>query len=69
MTAGLFMWWLNQAGWVWFEVILRATVPDPFYGDIILFHDDGECALHALEILLPEWKRAGLRFLPLDCAA
>src|SRR3954453_10254542 len=37
MTAGLAMWWVNQAGWLWFEVILRQPVPDPFYGDIILF--------------------------------
>ncbi len=37
MTAGLTMWWFNQAGWVWFEVVLRHPVPDPFYGDIILF--------------------------------
>jgi len=37
MTAGLAMWWFNQAGWTWFEVILRQPVPDPFYGDIILF--------------------------------
>jgi signal transduction histidine kinase len=37
MTAGLAMWWVNQAGWAWFEVVLRQPVPDPFYGDIILF--------------------------------
>ena len=37
MTAGLVMWWFNQAGWTWFEVVLRQPVPDPFYGDIILF--------------------------------
>jgi signal transduction histidine kinase len=37
MTAGLVMWWFNQAGWAWFEVVLRQPVPDPFYGDIILF--------------------------------
>jgi signal transduction histidine kinase len=37
MTAGLAMWWFNQAGWTWFEVILRQPLPDPFYGDIILF--------------------------------
>ena len=45
---------------------LRATPPKD--GDIILFHDDGECALLALEVLLPEWERAGLRFPPLECA-
>ncbi len=37
MTSGLFMWWLNQCGWVWYEVIYRQRVPDAFYGDIILF--------------------------------
>lgn len=38
MTAGFAMWWFNQAaGWAWFEVVLRRPVPDPFYGDIVLF--------------------------------
>jgi signal transduction histidine kinase len=37
MTAGLAMWGFNQAGWAWFEVVLRKPVPDPFPGDIILF--------------------------------
>ena len=38
MTAGLAMWWFNQAGWTWFEVVLRQPVPDPFYGS---FHGRG----------------------------
>ena len=37
ITAGMVMWWLNQAGWAWYEVILRRPLPDPFYGDVILF--------------------------------
>ena len=38
MTAGFVMWWFNQAaGWTWYEVVLRRPVPDPFYGDIVLF--------------------------------
>jgi signal transduction histidine kinase len=37
MTSGLAMWWFNQAGWAWFEVVVRQPLPDPFYGDIILF--------------------------------
>ena len=37
MAVGLGMWWFNQAGWEWFEVFRRQRVPDPYYGDIILF--------------------------------
>ncbi|MBI3644513.1 MAG: HAMP domain-containing histidine kinase [Acidobacteriales bacterium] len=37
MTAGMAMWWFNQAGWAWFEVVLRKPVPDPFEGDVVLF--------------------------------
>jgi signal transduction histidine kinase len=37
MTGGMAMWWFNQACWVWFEVILRQPVPDPFPGDMVLF--------------------------------
>lgn len=31
------MWSFNQAGWVWFEVVVRQPVPDPFVGDVVLF--------------------------------
>ena len=37
MTAGMVMWCFNQAGWAWFEVVVRRPVPDPFQGDIVLF--------------------------------
>ena len=37
MTAGMAMWCFNQACWVWFEVLTRKPVPDPFYGDVVLF--------------------------------
>jgi len=37
MTAGMAMWCFNQACWVWFEVVLRKPLPDPFQGDIVLF--------------------------------
>jgi signal transduction histidine kinase len=37
MTAGMAMWWFNQACWVWYEVIIRKPVPDPYPGDIVLF--------------------------------
>jgi len=37
VTVSMVMWWFNQAGWAWYEVLLRQSVPDPFEGDIILF--------------------------------
>jgi len=37
MTAGMTMWCFNQACWVWFEVVIRKPLPDPFQGDIVLF--------------------------------
>jgi signal transduction histidine kinase len=37
MTAGMAMWWFNQAGWAWYEVVLRRPLPDPFEGDVLLF--------------------------------
>ena len=37
MTAGMLMWWVNQAGWVWYELVLRRLLPDPFFGDAVLF--------------------------------
>jgi signal transduction histidine kinase len=37
LTAGMAMWWFNQACWVWYEVIARKPVPDPFPGDVVLF--------------------------------
>jgi signal transduction histidine kinase len=37
VTAGMAMWWFNQSCWVWYEVIIRQPVPDPFPGDVVLF--------------------------------
>jgi signal transduction histidine kinase len=37
MTVSMVMWSFNQAGWVWFEVIARKPLPDPFIGDVVLF--------------------------------
>jgi len=37
MTAGMAMWCFNQACWGWFEVVVRKPLPDPFYGDVVLF--------------------------------
>jgi signal transduction histidine kinase len=44
MTIAMGMWWFNQASWAWFEVVLRGPVPDPFFGDVVLF-------LHAVPIM------------------
>jgi len=37
MTAGMVMWAFNQVMWVWFEVVIRKPLPDPFPGDVVLF--------------------------------
>jgi len=37
MAVGYFAWWINEACWFYYEVVLRADVPDPFFGDILLF--------------------------------
>jgi len=37
MTVGLFLWTCNQAGWAWFELVLRRSMPDPYFLDVILF--------------------------------
>jgi peptidoglycan/xylan/chitin deacetylase (PgdA/CDA1 family) len=47
------------------SVVAHLRRHPPVSGDIVLFHDDGECAQRALEVLLPEWRRAGLKFMPL----
>jgi signal transduction histidine kinase len=37
MSLGLGLWLAYQCLWIYFEVILRVEMPDPFFGDIILF--------------------------------
>lgn len=37
MTLGLLMWSFSEAGWVWFEVLVRTRMPEPFFGDVTLF--------------------------------
>ncbi|HZQ69757.1 MAG TPA: ATP-binding protein [Terriglobales bacterium] len=37
MATGCFMWAVSQGGWAYYEVILRRELPDPYFGDIILF--------------------------------
>lgn len=43
-----------------FVTRLRADPPLP--GDIVLMHDDGDCAIDALAVLLPEWQQQGYHF-------
>ena len=37
MASGFTLWTVNQVAWVIYEVILHRNMPDPFFGDIILF--------------------------------
>jgi len=37
MTLGFALWISNQAAWSYFEVLIRAPIPDPFFFDILLF--------------------------------
>lgn len=37
MACGMAMWCLNLVAWVWFEVWKRQDMPDPYFGDIVLF--------------------------------
>jgi signal transduction histidine kinase len=37
MAAGFALWGSNQVGWTWYEVVLRRSIPDPFFGDALLF--------------------------------
>jgi len=37
LTAGSLLWAVNQAAWFLYEVVLRQEMPEPFFGDPILF--------------------------------
>lgn len=37
MSLGLLLWLSYQLLWIYFEVILRREMPDPYFGDIIIF--------------------------------
>lgn len=50
MAAGSVLWASHQAGWVYYEVLRRADVPDPWVMDVFLF-------LH----LIPMIAAVGLR--------
>jgi signal transduction histidine kinase len=37
VAASMAMWSFNQSCWMWFELVVRKPLPDPFPGDIVLF--------------------------------
>ena len=37
MAAGCLLWTANLTTWAFYEVVLRRDVPEPFFGDVILF--------------------------------
>jgi signal transduction histidine kinase len=37
LSAGMALWLVYQALWIYFEVYLRQDVPNPFVGDVVLF--------------------------------
>ncbi len=47
------------------ELIELMRRKPPSAGDIVLMHDDGDCASRMLETLLPEWRAAGFSFAAL----
>ncbi len=44
MTLGFSLWVFNQGAWAYYEILLRQRIPDPFFGDVILF-------FHAIPII------------------
>jgi signal transduction histidine kinase len=37
MALGFILWSFNQGAWAYHEIVLHADMPDPYFGDIILF--------------------------------
>lgn len=37
MAFGCFLWTINQTGWLYYEIWVKRALPDPFFGDVILF--------------------------------
>lgn len=37
LSAGCFIWSVNMGSWVYYEVLLRREVPEPFFADVVLF--------------------------------
>jgi len=52
--------------WSAAQVIQGFLSSPPRPGDILLFHEEGDVAVEALERLIPEWKTQGFQFATLD---
>jgi signal transduction histidine kinase len=37
LAVGCFLWTVSQTGWAFYEVLLHRDLPDPYFGDIVLF--------------------------------
>ncbi len=37
MGSSFVLWFLNTVGWTWIEVVARKPLPEPFFGDTVLF--------------------------------
>ena len=37
MSAGFVLWLMNAMSWAWVEVLTRQPLPEPFFGDTVLF--------------------------------
>jgi signal transduction histidine kinase len=60
MGSGCILWASHQVGWVYCEVVRQATVPDPWFMDVILF-------LHVIPMiavvgLRPHWTEGERKF-------
>ena len=60
MTMGFALWTCNQAGWLWYELILHRKLPDPCFFDVILF-------FHTVPMIAaigwrPDIRKEGRRF-------
>jgi signal transduction histidine kinase len=59
LTAGSLLWAVNQGAWFWYEVVLRQEMPEPFFGDPILFLH--VVPMMAAALLLPHLPEASRR--------
>jgi signal transduction histidine kinase len=60
MALGFFLWSFNQGAWAYHEIVLHADMPDPYFGDIILFFH--LVPMIAAAAWRPDRLRSGQRF-------